>query len=153
MHGVAVSVDFPDADTRHAPFGIGVQPQFYRGDLRVLAQKFLQGQRLLAGGRDPAQRQTVFVRSIPAERHLCHGIYSGFKHRHGGAGLHRRDTETVLFLTAGSLALEWFPIVINTAQSRIFRRTLRVFAQENTVVIFCTFVQNFSRNAVSDGGQ
>ena len=50
MHGVAVSVDFPDADTRHAPFGIVVQPQFYRGDLRVLAQKFLQGQRFFAGG-------------------------------------------------------------------------------------------------------
>ena len=50
MHGVAVSVDFPDADTRHAPLGIVVQPQFYRGDLRVLAQKFLQGQWLLAGG-------------------------------------------------------------------------------------------------------
>ena len=41
MHGVAVSVDFPDADTRHAPFGIVVQPQFYRGDLRVLPQEFL----------------------------------------------------------------------------------------------------------------
>ena len=41
MHGVAVSVDFPDADTRHASFGIVVQPQFYRGDFRVLAQKFL----------------------------------------------------------------------------------------------------------------
>ena len=39
MHGVAVSVDFPDADTRHAPFGIVVQPQFYRGDLRVPLQK------------------------------------------------------------------------------------------------------------------
>ena len=50
MHGVAVSVDFPDADTRHAPLGIVVQPQFYRGDLRVLAQKFLQGQRFFAGG-------------------------------------------------------------------------------------------------------
>ena len=50
MHGVAVSVDFPDTDTCHAPFGIVVQPQFYRGDLRVLAQKFLQGQRFFAGG-------------------------------------------------------------------------------------------------------
>ena len=50
MHGVAVSVDFPDADTRHTPFGIVVQPQFYRGDFRVLAQKFLQGQRFFAGG-------------------------------------------------------------------------------------------------------
>ena len=36
-----VSVDFPDADTRHASFGIVVQPQFYRGDLRVLPQEFL----------------------------------------------------------------------------------------------------------------
>ena len=41
MHGVAVRVDFLDADTRHAPFGIVVQPQLYRGDLRVLPQKFL----------------------------------------------------------------------------------------------------------------
>ena len=41
MHGVAVSVDFPDTDTRHASFGIVVQPQLYRGDLRVLTQEFL----------------------------------------------------------------------------------------------------------------
>ena len=41
MYGVAVSVDFPDADTRHAPFGIVVQPQFYRGNFRVLAQELL----------------------------------------------------------------------------------------------------------------
>ena len=101
----------------------------------------------------PAQRQTVSVRSIAAERHLGHGIYGGFKHRHGSAGLHWRDAESVLFLTAGSLPLERFPIVINTAQSSIFRHTLRVFAQENTVVIFCTFVQNFSLNTVPDGGQ
>lgn len=150
---ILFSVKVLNVDTRHAPFGIVVQPQFYRGDLRVLAQKFLQGQWLLARGRDPAQRQTVFVRSIAAERHLGHGIYGGFKHRHGSAGLHWRDAESVLFLTAGSLPLERFPIVINTAQSSIFRHTLRVFAQENTVVIFCTFVQNFSLNTVPDGGQ
>ena len=41
IHGVAVTVDFPDAYTRRAPFGIVVQPQFYRGNFRVLAQELL----------------------------------------------------------------------------------------------------------------
>ena len=39
---ILFSVKVLNADTRHASFGIVVQTQFYRGDLRVLAQKFLQ---------------------------------------------------------------------------------------------------------------
>ena len=38
---ILFSVKVLNVDTRHASFGIVVQPQFYRGDLRVLAQKFL----------------------------------------------------------------------------------------------------------------
>ena len=143
QHLVALGVHFLDALAGHAAAGVVVQPQFYGRHFRVAAQELLQRQRLFLGSRNTAQRQSVLVRFSTTQRHFCHGIYGGFKHRYGAAFPSRWDTEPAALIAAFLFDFERLTVIVNTAQGGVLRHALLIQPQEHTVVVACTLIQDF----------